>query len=314
MIAYNHESLIAQAIEGVLSQEADFEFLLVIGEDCSTDGTREICDSYASRHPKKVAVLASERNLGIQGNFFRTLAACLHADYIAFCEGDDKWTDPLKLTHQVAFLEGHPDVLAHAHNVTRRDLRNGTDRPFGSMDDGILDKRIVFTTWPYHLVSLMVRSELARKIPIPDLPYFISADTFLNRWLVCFGDIYYEGTRNLAVYHRHDQGASALSNEVETRRQEVQMLDFLRPYLGSSELYHSRIVSVFQELSLAAASGSSRTRQLWPLGERLRHILRYVGLTRLRRGSDYYYFGVMLFGRFFHVPYHRAKALFSRRR
>lgn len=108
MITYNHAPYIAQAIKGVIQQQTDFPFELVIGEDCSTDGTRDIVFDYQKRHPDVIRVVTSERNVGMKRNSYRTGRAC-RGKYIAFCEGDDYWHHPLKLQKQVDYLEGHPE-------------------------------------------------------------------------------------------------------------------------------------------------------------------------------------------------------------
>ena len=108
MITYNHEPYIDQAIEGVLFQETDFSIELVIGEDCSTDRTREIVMKYQKKHPEIIRVIMYDQNVGARKNSQRTLKAC-RGKYIAFCEGDDYWTDPLKLQKQVDFLEKNPN-------------------------------------------------------------------------------------------------------------------------------------------------------------------------------------------------------------
>ena len=108
MITYNHERVISQAIEGVLMQQAGFAFELVVGEDCSTDSTRRICEEYAQKYSEVISLLPSEKNLGIVTNFIRTLQAC-KGKYIALCEGDDFWTDPGKLHKQITFLEKNHD-------------------------------------------------------------------------------------------------------------------------------------------------------------------------------------------------------------
>ena len=114
MITYNHEPFIRQAIEGVLMQQAGFPVELVIGEDCSTDRTRAICEEYAETHPEIIRLLPSEKNLGMMPNFMQTLKACT-GKYIALCEGDDYWTDPMKLQKQVEFLEGNPEFVLTGH-------------------------------------------------------------------------------------------------------------------------------------------------------------------------------------------------------
>lgn len=108
MITYNHEKYISQAIEGVLMQKTNFDFELVIGEDKSTDKTREICEKYASKYQNKIKLLPSDKHYGAMDNHNRTFKACT-GKYIAMCEGDDYWTDPYKLQKQVDFLEKNPD-------------------------------------------------------------------------------------------------------------------------------------------------------------------------------------------------------------
>ena len=118
MITYNHEPYIARAIEGVLEQESPFSYELVIGDDHWTDRPREICLKYEMMHPGVVRVLGSDVNLGITGNFARTLVAC-PGKYIALCEGDDFWTDRSKLHKQVKFLEEHPEYAMTSGRVQR---------------------------------------------------------------------------------------------------------------------------------------------------------------------------------------------------
>jgi glycosyltransferase involved in cell wall biosynthesis len=107
MITYNHEPYIKKAICSVLSQICSCSFELVIGEDCSTDGTKNVCEIYSQQNPQ-VELLVTTENLGIVNNFIRTLKKC-RGKYIAICEGDDFWTDPYKLQKQVDFLEANSD-------------------------------------------------------------------------------------------------------------------------------------------------------------------------------------------------------------
>jgi len=128
MITYNHEPYIERAINGVLMQRCTFPVKIVIGEDCSTDHTGHICSEFAKQY-KAINLLPSQRNLGVLPNFLRTLLAC-EGKYIAICEGDDFWTDPLKLQKQIDFLEANTDYgLVHTnvdyyHTETGRTERN----------------------------------------------------------------------------------------------------------------------------------------------------------------------------------------------
>src|SRR6185312_2892285 len=110
MLAYNHEHYIAEAIEGVLMQQTNFEFELIISNDASSDRTHEVISEFAVNHPKgkRVKYFNQQRNLGMQCNFIFALKAC-KGKYIALCEGDDYWTDPLKLQKQVDYISSHAD-------------------------------------------------------------------------------------------------------------------------------------------------------------------------------------------------------------
>jgi len=114
MLTYNHEKYIAQAIESVLMQKTDFPFELVIGEDCSTDGTLAIVEAYARKNPEVIRVITDHVNVGALANDVRVNNAC-RGKYIATLEGDDFWNDVLKLQKQVDFLENNAEYgLIHS--------------------------------------------------------------------------------------------------------------------------------------------------------------------------------------------------------
>jgi len=109
MITYNHEDYINQAIESIMMQKTNFLFELIIGEDCSTDNTRKICQKYKERYPDRIRLILPESNVGMMKNLIKTIEAC-NGKYIAMCEGDDYWTDSLKLQKQVDFLEANTNA------------------------------------------------------------------------------------------------------------------------------------------------------------------------------------------------------------
>ncbi|MBN3939343.1 glycosyltransferase [Nostoc sp. NMS9] len=116
MVTYNHENFIAQAIESVLMQKVDFEYELVIGEDYSTDNTRQIVIEYQRKYSDKIRLLLPEVNLGAHKNFLNTFKAC-QGQYLAILEGDDYWTSNEKLQKQVDFLDKNLDFAICFHNV-----------------------------------------------------------------------------------------------------------------------------------------------------------------------------------------------------
>lgn len=115
VITYNHEKYIAQTLEGILRQQCTHAIRIFIGEDASTDRTREICQQYANNY-SSITLLPATANVGISANFVRTLQAC-DGTYTAICEGDDYWCNDLKLQQQVDFLEAHPEFSLCFHDV-----------------------------------------------------------------------------------------------------------------------------------------------------------------------------------------------------
>ena len=106
MITYGHENYIEQAIKGVLMQECDFQYELIIANDCSPDNTDRIVQKIIdnTNNADRIKYVRHTVNKGMTANFLWTLQQA-SGKYIAICEGDDYWTDPLKLQKQVDLLE-----------------------------------------------------------------------------------------------------------------------------------------------------------------------------------------------------------------
>lgn len=123
MVAYNQEAFIEKAIESVMSQEANFEYKLFIGEDCSTDNTREICIKLKQKYPEKIELFLHEKNVGANKNAQLIFKKCFdsEAKYIALLEGDDYWTDVHKLQKQVNCLDANPEYSLCFHDALIRD-------------------------------------------------------------------------------------------------------------------------------------------------------------------------------------------------
>ncbi|MFE3846680.1 glycosyltransferase [Flavobacterium sp. LB3P45] len=116
LITYNHENYIRQAIESVLMQKVNFDWELIIAEDCSTDTTRAIVLEYKEKYPDFIKLILQEKNVGPAKNW-KNLIETPKSKYIAYFEGDDYWTDPLKLQKQIDFLEFNPDYVLCFHQV-----------------------------------------------------------------------------------------------------------------------------------------------------------------------------------------------------
>lgn len=137
-ITYNHAPFIRQCLDGFLMQKGvDYEIL--IHDDCSTDGTTEIVKEYAAKYPEKIFPIYEQESLykkvGLAGidvpNYERA-----KGKYIAYCEGDDCWTDSLKLQKQVNFMEENPaySICFHGFSILEYDSKKLLDRSVSNSD------------------------------------------------------------------------------------------------------------------------------------------------------------------------------------
>jgi len=119
IITYNQEKYIAKAIESVLAQEVNFKYEIIIGDDCSSDGTREILRYYENKYPDIIQLILHPRRYDeIPGrtNNMTNLYNC-RGKYIAMLDGDDYWVSKDKLQRQVDFLEQNPDYVITFHDT-----------------------------------------------------------------------------------------------------------------------------------------------------------------------------------------------------
>lgn len=126
-ITYNQEKYIAQCLEGFVMQKTNFSVKAIVHDDASTDRTPQIIQEYAERYPDIIFPVLEKENQYSQGKLLEVMQPLMKGKYIAVCEGDDYWTDPLKLQKQVDFMESHPDYAMCFHQALRH--HEGTDKP-----------------------------------------------------------------------------------------------------------------------------------------------------------------------------------------
>ena len=146
-LTYNHAPYIRDCLDSFLAQQTTFPIEILIHDDASTDGTDDIIRQYASRYPDIILPLYETQNQYTRGfagkmdivfNYSRA-----RGRYIAYCEGDDYWTDPLKLQKQVDFMEGHPEYSICFHRCrlynenTGKFYKDGCGRLFAKGQDGV---------------------------------------------------------------------------------------------------------------------------------------------------------------------------------
>lgn len=168
---YNQEKTIARTLDSILMQQCHVAFEIVIGEDCSTDGTLSVCQAYREKRPDIIRLMANKKNKGLIDNYFDCILAA-RGKYIADCAGDDFWADPLKLEKEVAILESEPEVtLVHTdwntYDESTRILTASREKPFTDrITDGklMLESIITQTSVPViHLCTSLYRTDIIRK-------------------------------------------------------------------------------------------------------------------------------------------------------
>jgi len=250
MVTYNHDKYIAQAIESVLVQATDFQVELVIGEDCSTDGTRAIVKQYADQYPNLIRALFRERNLGAYGNYSNVISTCA-GEYIAYLEGDDFWIDPEKLTRQVELLDANPAMSFCFHRVIEFDESQGKEcgilpsedlRDFPDPAEELIRRNFI------HSNSQMLRRSM---IPVFDREF---ENLRLGDWptsimMALNGKIGFL-PQKMAVYRRHSNSTWSSKGKDYRDLETLKMFVYLfkkrfrtyRPSIARSALYYSRLV------------------------------------------------------------------------
>lgn len=107
VITYNQKDTISTTLDSILSQEHDYTYEVVVGDDCSSDGTRDVLLNYQTRYPNIIKLLLNEQNLGVVGNYFNVIKHC-SGEYIMQCAGDDWWL-PNKVTPQIQYMDTHSE-------------------------------------------------------------------------------------------------------------------------------------------------------------------------------------------------------------
>lgn len=224
MSTYNHERFIRQALDSILMQQTSFPFEIVIGDDKSTDQTRDILIEYQKQHPNIIRLRLSRENLYSQQlkQSVGVLNAC-RGRYVALCEGDDYWTNIYKLQKQVDLLESHPDLAICFHAA------------YASFDSSIRSP-LLLRPKPlkerYQLEDLLVANYMYsptvmfRNISVDQLPvwYFQLAigDWPLHILNARFGNIGYIDEL-MAVYRIHGTGIFSGASEAQRLEAVIQM-------------------------------------------------------------------------------------------
>jgi glycosyltransferase involved in cell wall biosynthesis len=275
LITYNHESYITEAIEGVLMQVTDFPVELIIGEDYSSDRTRAIVEAYKHRYTDRITLFLAERNMGMLPVLRPTYSLC-RGKYVAMLDGDDYWTDPLKLQKQVDQLEKNPTARFSFHKVSVLNASSGrldeAPDPFenGQPNELFLEDFLRCGN-PVYTLSVLFRNDLGAlpdwyyKLPYPDLALYYL--------LLMHGGVAQYLSDNMGVYRVHRTGS--FSSLTVQRRYEsgLQFFELVKPHLPGR--YHHLLEHGLQHhhyelflLALKKLRVSDARKHLLPLSTR----------------------------------------------
>ncbi|MDD2268964.1 MAG: glycosyltransferase [Eubacteriales bacterium] len=210
--AYNHEPYIAQCLEGFVMQKTNFKFEAIVHDDASTDKTAEIIREYAEKYPDIIKPIYEAENQysKYDGSIRRIMNAQMRGKYIAMCEGDDYWIDPMKLQKQVDFLDNNPNYSLCCHDAFR--YYEGKVNQASYFNDYIVDCELCITDilnqWVIPTASMLYRQSIMEGNEVFCTKYKpITGDLIIQLICAAKGNIWYIN-QPMSVYRVNLKGDS----------------------------------------------------------------------------------------------------------
>ena len=204
VITYNHANFIGECLDSILSQKTTFGYIVRIFDDCSTDGTSEICKKYAENFPEKIKFYPHSKNNAVL-NCKRSYEN-IETKYYMYIEGDDFCCDNSKFQLQVDFLENHPEYSFCSHNTKiigarYKKMYMHKKGPFPSIEDLLMG---VEDYWSPHISSKIVRSNCIDIDPVHPDVYMFDCNQTLSLLIKGKG---YNINRVMTTYRVHNGGS-----------------------------------------------------------------------------------------------------------
>lgn len=170
-LTYNHEKYIRQCLDGFVMQKTSFRFEAIVHDDASTDGTADIVREYAEKYPDIIKPIIETENQYSKkdGSLERIMEKSCTGKYVALCEGDDYWTDPMKLQKQVGWLEEHPEYVMCSSDAAIQTERGDVDWSRYVQDTYIPVRDMILGGGLFiQTVTLLYRTTLRNEATYPD--------------------------------------------------------------------------------------------------------------------------------------------------
>lgn len=245
-IAYNQEKYISQCIEGFLKQKTNFQFEVIIHSDASTDKTSEIILDYQKKHPDIIKAIIQKENqfksLGISGIYREHIYPVASGKYFAYCEGDDFWTDPLKLQKQVDILEKFDNCHMCLHRaVVTDETGNPADwgYPQNAIDTGVMESYDLLKGLTdghfFHTTSFLCRSIDVRRFSTELPDFYKISDVDDVPMLLYFGQLgqNYYLNETMTAYRRNSVGSwteNQKNNFARIKEHKLRMIELYHHY------------------------------------------------------------------------------------
>lgn len=221
-LAYNHEKYIRETLEGFVSQKTNFPFEVIIHDDASKDKTADIIREYEKKYPDIIKPVYQIQNQYSQGtNIYKEFVLPqMSGKYVAFCEGDDYWSDPYKLQKQVDVMEENPDCSLGVHKVAEiyaDGTANGTVFPSVPVKPGKMTSREFFMigrVYSFHTSSYFFRMEHFRQFVMNPPEFTKKCDVGDEVYMLYYGhlgNIYYH-EEAMSCYRRGVAGSWSVQN------------------------------------------------------------------------------------------------------
>jgi glycosyltransferase involved in cell wall biosynthesis len=234
VFTYNYESYIAQALDSILGQKINFKLEIIIGDDCSTDGTRTIAIEYQRKYPEIISLSFNSQNIGGTRNWINTMSKC-SGKYISLLDGDDYFTDPFKLQKQYDHLEKNSNLVLSFHSVTEKyDNIVGIDELIEYREPVYQLAEIFKLGWFIRTSTMVFRNGILTNNP-PDwiYSYPYRYDTIMHVFLGKYGD-FGNIRESMSVWRKHMNGMSYTisKNLINSIQEEINLLNKLNEYTG----------------------------------------------------------------------------------
>lgn len=247
---FQHAPYLKECLDSILAQQTDFVFEILIGEDCSTDGTREICLEYAASYPDRIRLFLRKEEekfflFGRKSGRLNHLGLYQSAKgkYVCFCDGDDFWCDPTKLQQQVEKMESNPDI-----SLCLTDTMLSGEDGSQSLISGLPSQDKLFTFeelfkrfYLGHISSWMVRNDMKSLVESPIVKKAVPLDQVVFLFYRLKGNVYFL-SQTTSVYRYNPTGVYRSQSAKKNYKAQFRNSWYLYRYLHKDTFLYCRAV------------------------------------------------------------------------